>query len=230
MADQDYDHTKVNLHGHWASPFSCRVLWALSLKGIPYVYIEEDLRNKSKLLLQYNPVHKKIPVLVHGGKPICESMIIMEYIDEKWPHKPLLPKDPYARALARFWVKFAEDKGPSIWMVYRTTGEEQEKSKKESLEMLRTIEEYCRINADKKFFGGDEIGILDIAFGGMIVHWYDIIEEIVGVKLFEAQEFPRLHEWVNNFKQVPVIKENLPDRDELLAFFKSAREKLLASP
>ena len=114
-------------------------------------------------------------------------------------------------------------------MVFRTTGEEQEKAKKESLEMLRTIEEFCATNGVKKFFGGEEIGILDIALGGMIVHWYDIIEEIVGVKLFKAQEFPRLHEWVNNVKQVPVIKENLPDRDELLVFFKGAREKLLAS-
>ncbi|XP_030506845.2 probable glutathione S-transferase [Cannabis sativa] len=230
MGGNDYD--VVKLHGHWASPFSTRVLWALNLKKVPYEFIAEDLPNKSELLLQYNPVHKKIPVLVHGGKPICESMVIIEYIEETWPQSPsLLPKDPYERAIIRFWVHFVELKGPSIWMVFRTFGEEQEKAKKESVEMLRRIEEFCvekiNNNTNNKFFGGEEIGILDIALGGMIVEWYDVIEEIVGVKLFDPKEFPHLHQWVNHFKQVHVVKQNLPHHHQLLLFFKAIRQNFI---
>ncbi|EEF44317.1 probable glutathione S-transferase [Ricinus communis] len=218
----------LKLHGAWPSPFSCRVIWALKLKGIPYEYVEEDLFNKSPLLLQYNPVHKKIPVLVHGGKPICESTIILEYLDETWPENPLLPSDPHERAVARFWVKFIEDKGTAIWNIFRTKGEELEKAVKNCLEVLKTIEEHAMGVSDDKYFGGDKIGIVDIAFCG-IAHWLGVIEEVAGVKVLESQKFPRLHAWTENFKEAPIIKENLPDRDQMTAFFKRRREMILAS-
>ncbi|KAJ6898435.1 glutathione S-transferase [Populus alba x Populus x berolinensis] len=133
---------RVKLLGALPSPFVYRVIWALKLKAIPYEFIEEDLSNKSPLLLKYNPVHKKIPVFLHGDKPVCESMIIVEYIDEMWPQNPLLPNDPYERALARFWVKFAEDKGSSVWRMFRAKGEELGKTMKETLEMLQNVEEH----------------------------------------------------------------------------------------
>lgn len=103
------EESKVKVHGMWASPYSKMVELALRVKSIPYEYIEEDLRKKSHLLLQYNSVHKKVPVLVHNGKPIAESFIILEYIDEAWPNNPrLLPEDPYERAQVRFWVSFIQ--------------------------------------------------------------------------------------------------------------------------
>lgn len=71
------EENKLTVHGMWA---------ALKLKAVNV----EDLLSKSCLLLQYNPVYKKVPVLVHNGKPLSESLVILESMDETWKSKPLV--------------------------------------------------------------------------------------------------------------------------------------------
>jgi glutathione S-transferase len=92
--------------GLWTSPFVIRVRIVLNLKGLAYEYVEEDLGNKSALLLSSNPVHKTVPVLLHAGRPVNESQIILQYIDKVWAGTgpAVLPRDPYERAGARFWA------------------------------------------------------------------------------------------------------------------------------
>lgn len=64
-----------------------------------------DLKNKPKELYELNP-YAKVPVLVDGDAVIYESAIIDEYLEEKFPHPPLMPEDPGARARVRIWVDF----------------------------------------------------------------------------------------------------------------------------
>ena len=104
---------KVQLLCYWASAFSMRVQIALALKGIEYEKVPQDLSEKSPLLLASNPVYKKIPVLLHGDRAICESAIIIQYIDEAFHdhhHHRFLPEDAYGRATARFWADFLDKK------------------------------------------------------------------------------------------------------------------------
>jgi glutathione S-transferase len=91
--------------------YGMRVRIALAEKGVQYEYKEQNLINKSPLLLQMNPIHKKIPVLILNGKTICESAIIVQYIDDVWNDKaPIMPSNPYEKAQARFWVDYIDKK------------------------------------------------------------------------------------------------------------------------
>ncbi|KAL2502972.1 Glutathione S-transferase U8 [Forsythia ovata] len=211
---------EVKLFGNWGSPFSCRIEIALKLKGVEYEFIEEDVYNdnKSPLLLKYNPVHKKIPVLLHNGKPICESVVILEYIDETWEGPSILPKDPYERAMARFWTKFLEEKCfPPMKQASWSTGEEQEKAKEEATELLKILEGTL---SGKKFFGGDSIGMVDIV-ANFIAHWFIILQEITGLELLTHEKFPKLGQWLDDYLSCSIIKETLPPKDKLTASFQA---------
>lgn len=109
---------RVKVLGFWYSPFVARVKMALKMKGVEFEYVEENIRAKSELLLESNPIHKKVPVLIHDGKAIAETMIILEYIDQTWEGPPILPRDPYQRAMARFWVNFIDEKVRLLNLLY----------------------------------------------------------------------------------------------------------------
>ena len=215
MADE------VVLLDFWPSMFGMRVRIALTEKGINYDYKEEDLRNKSPLLLQMNPVHKKIPVFIHNGKPICESSIIVQYIDEVWHEKaPLLPSDPYQRAQARFWVDFIDkklyDAGRRTWT---TKGEEQEAAKKELIEALKVLEEQL---GDKPFFGGETLGFVDVALIGYYTWFYSY--ETLGNFSIEA-ECPKIIAWVKRCMQKESVSKSLPDGKKVFGFVQELRKK-----
>ncbi|KAK6249738.1 hypothetical protein SCA6_003743 [Theobroma cacao] len=130
------------------SLFCTRIEWALKLKGVKYEYLEEDLRNKSPLLRTHRPVHKKVPVLLHNGKPIAD---------------PLLPKDPYEKAIACFWAKFADEKClHGAFDACRAEGNEKEKAIESAAESFAFLEKQLE---GKKYFGREQIGYLDLAFG-----------------------------------------------------------------
>ncbi|AAF14025.1 putative glutathione transferase [Arabidopsis thaliana] len=210
----------VKLLGLWGSPFSKRVEMVLKLKGIPYEYIEEDVYgNRSPMLLKYNPIHKKVPVLIHNGRSIAESLVIVEYIEDTWKTThTILPQDPYERAMARFWAKYVDEK---VMLAVKKAcwgpESEREKEVKEAYEGLKCLEKEL---GDKLFFGGETIGFVDIA-ADFIGYWLGIFQEASGVTIMTAEEFPKLQRWSEDFVGNNFIKEVLPPKEKLVAVLKA---------
>ncbi|XP_060193568.1 glutathione S-transferase U10-like [Lycium barbarum] len=222
------EENKIILHGTWASLFSKRVELALKVKGIPYEYVEEDLSNKSPLLLKYNPIHKKVPVLVHNGKPVSESLVILEYIDETWKIGSLiLPEDPHERAGVRFWANFIDQHVLlSVAKIWKSTGEEQEKAQEEVLEKMRILEEGMK--STNLEICANDLGLLQIllltTFGS-----FKAYEEVLGVKVLVQENTPLLYSCVTSLNELPVVKEICPPHDKLVALLNIYRQNAFKS-
>jgi glutathione S-transferase len=85
----------------WVCPYCMRVRIALAEKQLRYTEREIDLANKPRELLAVNPANGVPVLVVEGGAAIPESLVILEYLEDRWPEHPLLPADPLGRARAR---------------------------------------------------------------------------------------------------------------------------------
>ncbi|XP_071730080.1 probable glutathione S-transferase parC [Rutidosis leptorrhynchoides] len=206
---------EVILVSFWSSPFGCRVKIALEEKGISYEYKEEDLFNKSSYLSTINPVHKKVPVLVHNKNSICESLNIIEYIDEVWRERSpsFLPSDPFQRAKARFWADFIDKQlYEASKKIYRCIGEEQESGKKEVIRILKLVEGEL---GDKSFFGGDTFGFVDITLVPFYSRFY--AWETFG-KFSIEEECPKIVAWAKRCTLKESVAKSLPDPIKIYDF------------
>lgn len=195
---------------------------ALEEKGINYEYKEDYLRNKCPLLLEMNPVHKKIPVLIHNGKSVCEPFNEVQYIDEVWNDKaPLLPSDPYARAQSMFWADFVDKKIYDYGRKILTTkGNEREAAKKEFIVSLKLLEQEL---GDKPFFGGLNLGYIDVAVVPFY-SWFYAYEKSGNFSI-EA-EFPGIIAWAERCMEKESVSKSLPEQEKVYGFLLQRKKAL----
>jgi glutathione S-transferase len=97
---------EIELISDRVCPFAQRTRLALMEKGVPFNLTEIDVTAKPDWFLEISP-YEKVPVLKVDGDVVWESAVINEYLEEVFPEPPLLPREPYRRAIARVWIDFA---------------------------------------------------------------------------------------------------------------------------
>ncbi|KAL5227459.1 hypothetical protein ABZP36_015724 [Zizania latifolia] len=109
-----------------------------------------------------------------------------------------------------------------LWQALWADGEVQKRSMEEAKESLAVVDAHLM---GKMFFGGDSIGLADIAGGGVLAHWLGVLEEVAGVSVLRDEECPSLRRWAKDYAANEAANECLPDRDQLLSYFTAIKQK-----
>ncbi|TVU31924.1 hypothetical protein EJB05_23635, partial [Eragrostis curvula] len=181
-----------------------------------------------------NPVHKTVPVLIHNGKPICESSVIVQYIEDAFADvgPSLLPADPYERAVARFWAAYLEDKLVNQWVrVFRVKSDkEKAEAMRQTLAAVEVLEGGLKECSGGKgaFFGGENVGYVDVLLGGL-VSWVKANEALSGTKLIDEDKTPLLAAWMESFCELDVAKAVLQDVNAVVEYAKAVQARMAAA-
>ena len=154
----------LTLCGFAASNYYNKVKFALLEKGVPF---QEELAWVGQTDPACSPLGK-VPYLKTEQGPLCESAVIMEYIEQKYPQNPLLPADPYAAAKVRELVTFLE---LHLELVARNLypeaffgGKISDSAKEKTLAQLeKNVADLARLARFAPFVAGDALSLADCA-------------------------------------------------------------------
>lgn len=148
----------MTLYSDPSDLLSHRIRMVLSEKGINHEVINVDPGNIPEELAQLNPYHCA-PTLVDRDLVLYDAHVIIEYLDERFPHPPLLPVDPVGRAeLKMYMARIRKDWDPLVEKLVGKTEKQNSKQRKELRESLISI---TPIFSQKPYFMSDEFTLID---------------------------------------------------------------------
>jgi stringent starvation protein A len=166
------------LYEHPGSPYAQKVKIALREKAIAFeIELPETLSTgrTDGPLVAANP-RAEVPVLVDGNIRIFDSTIIMEYLEDRWPDPPLLPRTPPARAAARMIEDVCDTQYEAVnwgfcevlWFK-RATGALAETLQQEAVRQTAVLQAWLVEQlGDAPWFGGETFGWADVAVAPML--------------------------------------------------------------
>jgi RNA polymerase-associated protein len=173
-------------------PYCARVRIVLAEKELEYETVAIDLDARPAWIVEMNPPSGKVPVLEENGVVMPESVVLMEYLEERYPDPPLLPSDPAERALARLAIWRFDDFGDPYYDLYfkRPAG---------SVERVEArLAELDRLLEERPYLGGSTYGLADIAY----VPWILRLAPRVGI---DVSPYESISAWLSRLLERPAI-------------------------
>ncbi|MEI6413551.1 MAG: glutathione S-transferase N-terminal domain-containing protein [Pseudomonadota bacterium] len=165
MANAVSKRAVMTLFSDPRSSYSHRVRIVLAEKGIVAEMIQVSPPKIPDELMDMNP-YGTLPTLVDRDIKLFESRIIMEYLDERFPHPPLLPVDPISRASARqLMYRVDKDWSSLADQIQAGRKEAASRARKELKESLLTT---ASVFEAKPFFMSDEFSLVDCCIAPLL--------------------------------------------------------------
>ncbi|MCK5385571.1 MAG: glutathione S-transferase N-terminal domain-containing protein [Gammaproteobacteria bacterium] len=163
MAQMANKRLAMTLYSSDTDPYCHMVRIVLAEKGINYEVHDVDINDTPEDLKDLNP-YNEVPTLVDRDLVLYGHQVIMEYLDERFPHPPLMPVDPVSRARNRLMLRRIE----RDWYTLSNKiarGEDVENARKELADSLLTV---APIFEQKKFFMSDDFTVMDCAIAPLL--------------------------------------------------------------
>jgi len=153
------NRTSMALFSDPLDHYSHRVRIVMCEKGVTSEIIDTDSKNLGPEILEVSP-YAELPVLVDRDVCLYDSVILMEYLDERFPHPPLLPVYPVSRAHIRLFIQRIQKDWCEIFDTL-TEGASEAKAKKMRTHLKSQILGMSPILKEKDFFMSDEFSLVD---------------------------------------------------------------------
>jgi len=141
-----------------------RVRLVLAAKGVTYDLVPVDLDDPPEDLLDLNP-YNSVPTLVDRDLVLYDTSVICEYLDERYPHPPLMPVDPLSRARLRLAIVRIENDWLTLVDQIDAGGKSADAARKTLRDEL--IKNASAFKASK-FFLSPEMSLADCALAPLI--------------------------------------------------------------
>jgi len=181
----------ITLYNAARCPYAARARIVLAEKGLEVETVEIDLSDRPAWLYDKNPAGR-VPVIEEdGGEPLPESVVIMEFLEERYPEPALLPADPADRAAVRLLIFRDKDLTDPYYALRR--GEDGAAEQLDAALAKLDVRLY-----DRDYLGGAEYSLADIA----LVPWVLRARDMLGVEL---SGYPSLGAWLARLEERPAI-------------------------